>query len=835
MRRLILLLFFAVLTVGIRVQSANIKFLQVIPENGSEISTFDIKLKFDISEAITESGNENIKIGYSGTSTNNTKIYDGTAETGTLITTVLTKTVKGVDYSNDYIDLGIPSSFVPESGHTYTVVFANQVAMFNEDGKTVSNSVIAYKNDPLIFTFYGKSAGSEELLFQKASVTNNDNLDSLTSIDFEFSGDIALVKDLQISIYKGEELIASSKSIEIDPENSKALRAIFEDVTLYLGNEYAIRLPEGIVSLKNDAAVLNKPVEIKVNGTSTTRLSTKSSSPDNNTTVLPDKATIKFNLEEGQTLTPKQGTEHKRGIDFYKGEISEENFISTLLGTASGDGISWDLSTFQFEPETKYILRKKADDITVWVDGKPQPAYGNEEVVITFSTPSVEAAGFVPMEFITPKIKQNVLDNSVEYTPDMKISTLHTFFTELKEKNYKIGTQVYDLTTHPNAQECGLYEVTTGGDILLKSFNLYVYQIEGQYGYSNGANVELQTPLYEGKQYKLVIPEGYFTVYPEIRNVGQTRDLSKCNYIKSNEMVYTFTGMTPNKSVLLGCNIEDNAEVSSLYNIIWTFEGDYKLGNTVNTVKREYTTVSGVTALPVEYPVTVSTYMGKTYVMVDFVSKTTGKPLNINKGTTSTFTVPRGLIVNNINDEIVNDEIVLTVKGGAEAEPETVWVNMTINGLHTSSHQATKGKSYTFSLNPGTDWKVKSVKNGEDVVSGLSTDKNNPNIKTYILSALKGDTNINAELEYDGQWAKEDGTTKVWTIEANNIRIYCDNNMIVVDGVTPENTINVYNVAGMFINTTHVSDGNDRVYISVPLNQTYIVSVDGVAAKIYVK
>lgn len=818
-------------------QSANIKFLQAIPDNGSEISTFDIKLKFDISEAIAETGNSDIAIGYSGNTRDfNTKLYDGTAESGTLLTTTLTTSVKPLENSQDCIDLEIPSSFVPEPGHTYTIVFANQIAMYAGPRKTVPNSVIDYSKEPLILTFYGKSPEADEFLFQNASIRNNDNLELINSINFEFNEDIKIVQNKPVQIYKGEELITSSKSIAIDPQNEKSLIVTFDEVTLYLGNEYSIKLPEGVVCLKNDAAVLNKPVEIKVNGASTIRLSTKYISPENSATVLPLQAEIKFNLLEGQTLTPPGALRYERGIDFYKGEISDENFISTLLGTASGDGITWDLSKFQFEPETKYILRKKADDITVWVNGKSQPAYGNEEVIINFTTPSVEEAGFIPMEFITPHIKTEVLSNYVYYAQDMAIPSLHTFRTELKGRKYIIGTQVYDITKHPNAQECGLYVVGTDGDKLVKSFNLYVYQAEDNSGFWNRANVNLITPLYEGQKYKLVIPEGYFTGYPEINDAGQTMDLSKCNYIKSKEMVYTFTGTTPAKSVLLGCNIADNAEVSSIYNIIWTFEGDYKLGNSANTVKREYTSANGAATQPQEHPVTVSTSSGKTYVMVDFVSKITGKPLNIYNGTTSTFTVPKGLIVNTVNDEIVNDEIVLTVKGVAEeGEPETVWVNMTINGMHTAVHPAVKGKSYTFSLNPGTDWKITSVKNGSTSLVGTASDPNYPEMKTFVLPSLKDNTNVDATLEYNGTWAKEDSTTEVWTIEENNIRIYCDNNMIVVDGVTPENTINVYNVAGMFINSTRVSDGHDRVYISVPVNQTYIVSVDGVAAKIYVK
>ncbi len=299
-------------------------------------------------------------------------------------------------------------------------------------------------------------------------------------------------------------------------------------------------------------------------------------------------------------------------------------------------------------------------------------------------------------------------------------------------------------------------------------------------------------------------------------------DLSRCNYIKSPELVYTFTGTTPSKAVMLDCNVQNDAEVSTLYNIIWTFDGSYRLSDDITTVKREYTTVSGIGTLSIEYPVTVSTYMGKTMVMVDFVSKISGTPLKISKGTTSTFTVPKGLIVNIMNDEIVNDEIVLKVIGGEEASP-AVDVNLTINDLHSASHKAVKGEKYSFTVAPNNDWKVESVMHGDKVL----TAKNG----VYTTEPLNEDANIKANLAYAGQLATEI-TTDVWEITDKNISIYRDNDHIVVDGVTPANTINVYSVSGLLITSIRATDGNDRVNITVPSGQMYIVSVDGVAAKI---
>ncbi len=278
----------------------------------------------------------------------------------------------------NYLTISLPfsSSIVPEPGKIYSVVVRNEFDVRNLDtGKVITGALIDYYDTALVLTFIGKAATSNELTYFGSSIAENQNLESIDSINFEFNEEFDILNEAGVEILSDNKVVYSSSDLREDPENPKFLTASFEDAVLYLGNTYTIRLSAGTVCLKGNSTEVNRLVEIKVNGTSTKRLSTKSVSIADNAVILPDNVSIKFNLEPGQTLTPPSGVIHKRDIDFYKGEISEENFISTLHGTASGDGIKWDLSTFRFEPETKYVLHKKADDITVWVNGKSQPAY----------------------------------------------------------------------------------------------------------------------------------------------------------------------------------------------------------------------------------------------------------------------------------------------------------------------------------------------------------------------------------------------------------------------------------------------------------------------------
>lgn len=629
-------------------------------------------------------------------------------------------------------------------------------------------------------------------------------------------------------------MIASSNSIEIDHRNSSALKVSFETVPLYLGNLYTIKLPEGLVSLKKNSTVINKPVEIKVNGASTVRLSTKSVSIENGSVVLPNNVRIEFNLEDKQTLTAPTGVIHKRDIGFYKGEISDENLIETLRGTASGDGITWDLSTYQFEPEERYSLCLKPDGITVWLNGKSQPAYGNEEVIITFTTPSVKDAGFSPIEFGPTVISAASSDNEATYEDNLKRAYLSNMIVSLKDKYYYYGDQKCSIHVSPDFEYkrvCNLYEITSEGDRLIKSYSFASLLQEDARSLWMTQVVSFNTPLYEGKTYKFVVPEGYFTAYPDIYIQGvNTNDLSKVNFIRSEELVYTFEGTTPTNVVLLECNVPDNSVSSSIGKVVWIFDGLYRIGENIKTIEVSVDLGKDIKPMISQKIPSIATDLGKTFVTLDFISNTTGLPTSIPEGVTYTLTIPSGLLVNSVNDEMTNDEIILTIKGGKETSsaPEFVNVNLSINGMHTASHPAIKGKPYTLKLDPGTDWKVESVMNGDKVLTEQALAKS-----TYVFTPT-ADSNINATLAYDGKLATEI-TTDVWEITDKNISIYRDNNHIVVDGVTPSNTINIYSVSGIRITSIHVTDGNDRVNITVPSGQIYIVSVDGVAAKISMK
>ena len=425
------------------------------------------------------------------------------------------------------------------------------------------------------------------------------------------------------------------------------------------------------------------------------------------------------------------------------------------------------------------------------------------------------------------------LQSEPENDTDMANKSKDDQIRELKDRMYTIDSKSYELYPHPNAQDCRLYEVTGDGDKLIKSVEIGRTPTEGKYDIWISAQIFIESYLYAGKKYKLVIPSESFTVSPPVKEHGDLPSVARCNYIKNEELVYTFIGTNPTECVLLDCNVADNATVSSLYNVVWTFEGDYHLSDDITTVTYQSSLSSGQPVGAVKKSVKITKTQGgaNTAVMVDFVDSSTGKPTTVNKGTKSTITVPKGLIVNSSNEDIVNDENVLTIIGGAEDPAELVNVNITVEGVHSSSHDAVKGREYNFTLTPAENWEVESVSTGGRELSPVVFD-NSTNTYSYQLSTLRGDTDVNARYRYVGEWAQSNETNGVWTISDSNVRIYKDADYIVVEGVNSANTINVYTVGGMLVNSTRVSADKDCVRITVSPGQYYIVTVDGIAAKL---
>lgn len=821
-----------------------VEYKQSIPATGSTISSFDFELEFDIEKALVTAeaakpGNQ-FGIGYrGGVNSANAKLYKGDAETGELLGTTNTANFtgksEGFEINGNKVKVSFDSSIPVLSNQTYTVKIDNAFFLYPSGSAVfVTATKQDFANNPIILTFTGASSEKVQLSVESSDV--QPTADYINRVEFTLNSSFNIKSGAEALIKEGDNILGRTSDLKVSSTDNKVLIADFNDVPMLLGHTYTIELPANSVTHSEDATVGNYIYKVNVNGNYTYKIALKSSKVDVDSHGIPTAVTFIYDLPEGTTLDGMRINYFNYGFLSVEGSETSTNFEDKCSIVENGKGLKWDISSVKFEPSTKYIFTKDGNTLIVFDSQNTNSTagwfkeYSGEDASVSFTTPSVEEAGFAPLEFDNATVKLSPNSERVNYTDNMECESVSTIYLNLKDKFYFMGNTKCNLHVNPTLEDnniCVLYEITPDGDKYLNSYSFTgSANFEDQY---QTAIVYLNTLLYEGKKYKFVIPEGYFTAYPDVYT-GVITNQSKVNYIRSKEMVFTFTGTTSENVELLSCNVENNSEIRSLYNIVWTYKGSYRLSDEITTVKREKQTISGMPAVTVEYPVIVSSRNGKTSVLIDLVNKETGEPLTVYKGESYTFTMPKGLLVNVINDNIINDETVLKVNGCDEKslEPETVAVNLTVNGMHTSSHHAIKGKEYSFNFSPAENWEVEIVKHGDKNLERTASGE-------FKTEPLTTDADITADLRYNGLWASTDETTGIWEIEDKNILIYGDSDHIIVDGVTPENTIYVYNVAGMLINTTRVSDGKDRVLISVPLGHTYIVIVDGVAAKIMMK
>ncbi|MDE6558563.1 MAG: hypothetical protein K2K29_01580, partial [Muribaculaceae bacterium] len=825
--------------------AAPIKFLKSIPENGSTIDSFDFSLVFDISEALdiaaTEKPGVAVGLGYMGADDCKATLYRGNIENGTVLgetnTSNFTGKTDGFKVNGNTIQMNFDGSIPIVPNEEYTIVINNTFYLYVSGKVTkVALTESDFSTDPIILKFKGEGGEKTILDCTGSSIETNATLNALNKIEFTLNSPFNINTGAEVVIKEGDNVVASTSDLKVSSTDNKVLVAEFSDVPLLLGHSYTIELPANSLTHIDDATVGNFVYKVNVNGSYTYKIALTSSKVDVDSNGIPTAVTFVYDLPEGTTLNGISMNGARNGFLSVDGSEELIDFSDKVSCVENGKGLKWSLSSVRMEPATKYNFTKAGNTVVVF-DAKNAHSstgllkeYAGEDASISFTTPSVEEIGAAPITVGIAKIGNYDDASSPEFVNGGTYANISSL--EIKRAEYVYNGNTYkpnlNYDSEYNPDNALIYDISDGTRKLVKEAKL---SMAGRGGDHDGGiviydysvfHINVNMDFLQEHTYEIVIPKGALRLSnnPELRNLY--------NYIMNDEIVYTVKGTTPTVFTVDGCSVENNAEMSALPPaIVWTLNGAYELKNSSVLANGKSTCTSpsgGFYGATYKLPVTIQKNGYKSYVAVHLIEPETGESRAIHEGEIVTITIPAGSIVYPGDESLANPELTVSVKGIAAVapKPETVNVNLTINDLHSASHKAVKGETYSFAVKPNNNnWEVEFVKHGD---KALIQDENG----MYVTEPLNADAEIKANLKYAGTWAKEDSTTDVWTIEENNICIYCDNNMIAVDGVTPENTINVYNVAGMFINSTRVSDGRDRVYISVPLNQTYIVSVDGV-------
>ncbi|MBD5337102.1 MAG: hypothetical protein HDR95_07320 [Bacteroides sp.] len=811
-----------------------VEYKQCIPASGSAISSFNFVLEFDITKALeaaaTESPGVNVGLGYMGGASSNTTsgcatLYKGDQETGQIIGTSLTSVfngkAEGFKVNGNTVAMNFDETIPVIPDQEYTIVITNIFMLYKENAVTRFNSTRAdFHDNPIILKFSGKNSGETQLYVENSSVENESTLDKIDSIQLTLSSPFTINSDASVLVKEGDNTIYYTSNLSQSSTNEKILVATFDNVPLNLGHTYTIVLPANSLAHKDDPTVGNfEYVSDGVNGNTTYEIGLLSSKVDVDSNGIPTAVTFIYDIPEGTTLDSNKWTMgYTDGFLSIEGSDESTNFTDKCTIVEFGKGLKWDISSVTFEPATTYSFSKPGNTVIVADSNKKWlTEYVGEDATIQFTTPSVEDLHLAPITVGAVKVGDFSKSSSPEFENGGTYANID--YLDIQRLYYDANGTSY-FTTVSDDPNIFIYDVTDGTRKEVKTVKMNNARREGNYEYYNVLTLPLNISFLQDHTYEIVIPKG------AIRLSGLNNPLY--DYVTNDEIVYTVKGATPAEFAVEACSIENNAEMSTVpAAIVWTLNGAYELKSSDETVKAQF---SGSMVGNLYPPISIKKDGYLTYVAVHLTNSITGEVYKLMKDANFTVTIPAGTIVYPGEESLSNPELVVTIIGKDEEpnkpiviEPEFVNVNLAVNGIHTTAHQTAKGKSYALTITPEDNWKVESVMHGDKELS-LEGD-------SYVTEPLDKDADITATLAYDGPWAVE-VSTGVWEITEDNITIARDGQLIVVSGVTPEQTINVYTVGGLLVGTANATPDNEIVKLTVAPGQVYIVTVNGKAAKI---
>ena len=790
----------------------------ITPAPGSEISSFDFVLKFDLSKVIEANGPGEYGVGWVGYHNDkrperekSITIFKGEPSEGVVIGRFCNSNCNGSSVgftATPNVCVNVDGA-VPEPGVAYTIVINNEFKVYAlGSAGAVPDSFFDCYTTPLTYTFIGKAVSGEKLSVAGCSVTANQSVDVLNEVTFTFSQPVSVNTSNPLIVKENDAVYATSIDAVLSEDKTEVTYK-FDNTSLLNGHSYVISLPAGAVTSVSSSET-NAEFNVPVTGCYVGHFELKSSMPTSEQKIIFSTVEGIFDMPEGMQILKGSGSSLNLDGMLYKGSVAEENLVGILKGESNStqNGIIW-TNTFSLEPESTYNLFIPADQFRARdiETGKLSDNWYNGEVNIILHTPSVEESGVPKVEFQAPVLGvYNANGNNIILNNGDKVCEITSIDILLKDLRYSYNGE-YLSTMNTGNSSLEIYDITDGSPVLVNTYKLSTQQYETTTYYYTVRRVLVNSLFYEGRKYRLVIPAGTVTC--------AKKELQ--NYAGNDEYTVEFEGASPTTVELVSCSLADNVELSELPCVTWKFKGSF--------VRNPDLAANLITPAGGGWDPTFVTVnnSGETLVQA-FFYREDGSPITLRNGAKYTVWLPEGLIYNAGDPSIKNEEMRINITGVEKTPevvaPEFVKVTAEVNGITTVEQQAVKGEKATITIAPTEAWIVESVE-------GASLSGEN----TYTTPELTGDTIVKAKLAYDGAWAVE-VTTGVWEIAEDNISIARDGQLIVVSGVTPEQTINVYTVGGLLVGTANATPDNEIVKLTVAPGQVYIVTVNGKAAKI---
>lgn len=814
------------------------KFVGATPASGSTFSRdLTITYEFDLSDIIAEYGLADYGVGYLGgnlvitdengnfikdenglnvTVAQRVAIYKDVIDESALVastnTTRVTGKTEGFSIGNTITATFTNIEAVP--GSTYYVVMYNNVNVYKVGVSTKTGDSLVFATNPLVLTYKAEKV-SEGLELEECTLRNDCEVETPGKFTLQFNNDIEIDNTKLVTLYDEFAKKTVAEGYLLPTSDGNIAYTDFSAFPAYKSHNYTLTIPAGIAKSKADGT-LSKEIVRTFKGTKQVFVSAKSISPDPREKQVFESFTVEFDINDPDVYiaTPDNYFNYFIGGS-YIGDISEENKWYSFFGKEQADGRSVKYSVpAPIEPEKTYnfVLIQGAFTMLRNCGGtiKQDPAFKNDRVVITYTTPSVEEYDMPKMDFDTPFVG-DLLDKK-QFIDGGSYNSIASLDLQLKGDLFEYnGIKRYADVRADKSPYGYIYEVSGDEEKLIKDF-LVMKNLREPNSWTTyyAITLNLDATFYKGKEYKIVVPAGILgNNYADIKY-----------YWTNDELVYHVKGYTDAEIKLASTSHNEGDEVSELSYFTATFTGTWELAEgkevavTINNGK--FDVIYG-------YVPTITQYDNNTILSILTLDRF-GNPRQLEDGYTAAITLPEGLLKYSADENFTSMEHVINLRGISE-ESRFVNLDITVNGGHTSSVKTLKDRAMTLQLTPNADWKVTSLTTEHEGAVVWNSGSG-----TSLTVTPTEDLAIVAEIEYAGAWMVEQ-SSGVFGIADSAVKVYARNGQVIIEGVSPTDAIAVYSTGGLLLH--NVTAEQDIVRISLPAG-IYVVTVNGHACKISV-
>lgn len=396
----------------------------------------------------------------------------------------------------------------------------------------------SFFENPLRLTFVGGANAKKVLNCESWSIAENSAIDAISSLSVKFNYDVALVGTPTVDLNEGNYTMASASEVSVDSNDPKAVVIKFPETKLYNGHNYTVVLPKGAVCIAGEPETVNEEASLKVTGTGFRSFGVGRVSPANNSTTIMDNINVpfKFPVIEGSEWTYGfvNIKDAKYPMRIYKGTEENGQLVATINGEPDNNSLDFAVD-FAIEPATQYTCVIDEGTVKPYAIGDPRESYLkdyiSDKVVLTYTTPALSDLGKLTINC------KDIKDNDV-----VEHLGAVSFTSSGIEYN---GTTYGIFVTNNNAANLPgyVYDVTDGDEKEVCRFKFSRYALDDLVA-------QINTDLYEGHKYRVVIPAKTF-------KVNGSNFLGR--YIFNEELSVNLTGAKPVPNYTLTYAVEGQA------------------------------------------------------------------------------------------------------------------------------------------------------------------------------------------------------------------------------------------------------------------------------------